>query len=188
MMRSFVRGCPAMYEVRDRNLKNHSYVHLYGIVASREHRNFGNIGIGAKPVYTICYNGIAAVVSAAGDGTTSDPAAKRQHYDAQNRVRSQVPILPMAYRENLSSSDVKRILTARYTHLKVQLACLSNDVMCARRRNANMTSGWGDAERIACFQGRRAPYRRLVAEFNAKNISEDPPLICFILERFIDPS
>ncbi|MCK9298950.1 hypothetical protein HL657_08440 [Methanoculleus sp. YWC-01] len=78
-------------------------------------------------VYTICYNDIAAVVSAADDDPSPDSsAARRQHNKTLNTIRPQVAILPMDYRENLTLSDIKRTLTTRYTRLKIQLVRLNS--------------------------------------------------------------
>lgn len=127
MMKTLVQYNTVIQEISESNPKSHSCLYLYGIIASREGINFGDIGIGGKPVYTICYNDIAAVVSAADDDPSPDSsAARRQHNKTLNKIRLQVAILPMDYRENLTLSDIKRTLTTRYTRLKIQLVRLNS--------------------------------------------------------------
>ncbi len=121
MMTGMAQSGSTTYEASKPNKKNRSGVYFYGIVASRQHRDFGNIGVDRKPVYTVCYNDIAAVVSEVADVSRDTRAARRQHREALKRIRSQATIFPMEYREHLMLSDVKQILTARYTHLKIQL-------------------------------------------------------------------
>jgi hypothetical protein len=129
MMKAIARYNPAASGTGTPELKSRSCVYLYGIIASRQQWRFGRIGIGGKPLYTICYNDIAAVVSMAGDAALDGSVAKRQHREALAIIRSHTTVLPMEYRENLSVSDIKRILTSRYTHLKVQLASLENGAL-----------------------------------------------------------
>lgn len=121
MMTAPAQSGSTTHEASKPNKKSRFGVYFYGIVASRQHRDFGNIGVDRKPVYTVCYNDIAAVVSEVTDVPRDTRAARRQHSDALKRIRSQATIFPMEYREHLMLSDVKQTLTARYTHLKIQL-------------------------------------------------------------------
>lgn len=124
MMKAIAQYNPITSGADNPDLKSHSCIYLYGIIASRQQRRFGSIGIGGEPVHTICYNDIAAVVSMAGNATLDGSVAERQHCEALDIIRSHTTVLPMEYRENLSTSDIKRILTRRYTHLKIQLVRL----------------------------------------------------------------
>src|SRR5436189_690916 len=96
--------------------------YVYGIVETKEHLNFGKIGIGGagEPVYTVNHQDIAAVVSktpvAIFDPTRENALA---HEHVIETVMKSHTIIPMSFGTVFrTDEDIKQVLKSIYPSLK----------------------------------------------------------------------
>src|SRR6059058_6271345 len=104
--------------------------YVYGIVETKEHLNFGNIGIGGagEPVYTVNHQDIAAVVSKTSvyifDPTRENALA---HEHVIETVMKNYTIIPMSFGTVFrTDDDIREVLKSIYPSLKDVLKQMAN--------------------------------------------------------------
>lgn len=92
--------------------------YIYCLISSKKEASFGPIGINDEPVFTINYKEIAAVVSNTKDDNFEVLDHGITHQKVVEKMMSEFCIIPMAFGQISTDTDIKAFLSQRYLELK----------------------------------------------------------------------
>jgi hypothetical protein len=102
--------------------------YIYCIIPSKNQQNFGTIGIKGEEVYTIHYKDVAAVVSNSTENNYEVLDEGITHQKVVEAAAKTFSVVPMAFGQVSTESDVKSFLSKNYYNLKNTLDKLNGKV------------------------------------------------------------
>jgi len=102
--------------------------YVYCIISSKNEQNFGPIGIDGEEVYTTHYKDIAAVVSNSTEHKYDVLEEGMAHQKVVEAIQKNFCVVPMAFGQVSTETDVKTFLSKNYHQLKGILERLDGNV------------------------------------------------------------